>query len=164
MTDKCKLKDCVNKLVHVEGRRKKEFCSPECRTKFHNMKKVTGVGRGRPKGSKNKIKYPQGVTVVTEETKEIVGALSSVGFCQPYNNPTNTLTNAARGRDENGVNEDEMKDIKSLESVTFPDGSKVKDYQTVTIKSIPPNDPKEGSMAFMYKYGVSTYEELKNKK
>lgn len=109
MTDKCKLPTCENKLVHTEGRRPKEFCSPKCRTLFHNLKKVKGVGRGRPKGSKNKIKYPKGVTVVTEEIKEIVGAVSSAGFCQPYNNPTNPLTNAPRERDESGVNEDEIK-------------------------------------------------------
>jgi hypothetical protein len=51
---KCKNTTCDKEVVSIEGRRPKEFCSVECRTKFHNGKKAKGTGRGRPKGSKNK--------------------------------------------------------------------------------------------------------------
>lgn len=52
---KCKNPSCTKEVVSIEGRRPKEFCSVECRTKFHNSKnKKEGAKQGRPKGSKNK--------------------------------------------------------------------------------------------------------------
>jgi hypothetical protein len=90
---KCKNKNCQNDLVHIEGRRPKEFCSPKCRTDFHNSKKVKGVGRGRPKGAKNKFK-PSAIDLVEAENRD------------------NPLTNAARGRDKGGVNKGEVKKEK----------------------------------------------------
>lgn len=62
---KCKNTTCDKEVVSIEGRRPKEFCSVECRTKFHNGKKAKGTGRGRPKGSKNKVKE-----VLTEDAKK----------------------------------------------------------------------------------------------
>lgn len=53
--DNCKNANCGKKLTHTEGRRPKEFCSPKCRVEFHNGKKLKGTGRGRKKGSKNKV-------------------------------------------------------------------------------------------------------------
>lgn len=53
---KCKNQSCTKEVVSIEGRRPKEFCSVECRTKFHNSKnKKEGSKRGRPAGSKNKV-------------------------------------------------------------------------------------------------------------
>lgn len=91
MSNKCKNTTCDKEVVSIEGRRPKEFCSVECRTKFHNSKKATGTGRGRPKGSKNKH-----------------NAIDQV----EADNRNNPLTNAARGRDEGGVNKDEIKSQK----------------------------------------------------
>lgn len=65
----CKLESCQNEVKSIEGRRPKEFCSVECRTKFHNSKKLKGTGRGRPKGAKNKLKsvsFENGKLVVTD--------------------------------------------------------------------------------------------------
>lgn len=53
--DNCKNADCGKKLIHTEGRRPKEFCSPECRIKFNNLKNKKGGSKGRPKGAKNKF-------------------------------------------------------------------------------------------------------------
>lgn len=39
----------------------------------------------------------------------------------------------------------------------------IKHIKEKKVLEIPKNDPKEGSMAFVLKYGVSTYEELNNK-
>lgn len=57
MSQKCKNPSCTKEVVSIEGRRPKEFCSVECRTKFHNSKnKKEGGKRGRPAGSKNKVR------------------------------------------------------------------------------------------------------------
>lgn len=54
---KCKTPSCTKEVGSIEGRRPKEFCSVECRTKFHNSKnKKEGSKRGRPAGAKNKSK------------------------------------------------------------------------------------------------------------
>ena len=97
MSNKCKNTTCDKEVVSIEGRRPKKFCSVECRTKFHNSKKATGTGRGRPKGSKNKH-----------------NAIDQV----EADNRNNPLTNAARGRDESGVNEDEVRNIVGFEATT----------------------------------------------
>ena len=88
----CKNEKCGKELSHTEGRRPKKFCSEKCRIEFHNLGKIKGVGRGRPKGSKNKLK-PNAIDRIEAENR---------------NNP---LTNAARGRDEGGVNKDEIKKV-----------------------------------------------------
>lgn len=83
-------------------------------------------------------------------------------------------------QDSSGVNEDKLRDNKpkkhSNKKVAELRGKRNKeqkkkieedmtsDKPTPFIEIIkPPNDPKEGSLAFVMKYGVSTYEELKNK-
>lgn len=91
--DNCKNTDCGKKLIHTEGRRPKEFCSPECRIKFNNLKNKKGGSRGRPRGSKNKVNLEKLKQELAEERES-------------RNNP---LINAARGRDKSGVNEDEVK-------------------------------------------------------
>ena len=68
----CKNPSCEKETVSVIGRRPKEFCSVECRTKFHNLKnKKEGAVRGRPAGSKNKPKTeptpPQQTSRVNED-------------------------------------------------------------------------------------------------
>lgn len=60
--NKCKNESCSNEVKSIHGRKPKLFCSSECRIEFYNSKKVKGVGRGRPKGSKNKSK-----TIVVKE-------------------------------------------------------------------------------------------------
>jgi hypothetical protein len=53
--------------------------------------------------------------------------------------------------------------LKSTQSVV---NYLLKNYQSLTIPKLTQiankNEPKEGSMAFVLKYGCSTYEELKN--
>ena len=85
----CINQKCGKELSHTEGRRPKKFCSEKCRIEFHNSAKIKGVGRGRPKGAKNKLK-PNANDIIEAENR---------------NNP---LTNAARGRDDGGVNKDEI--------------------------------------------------------
>lgn len=86
---KCKNPSCQNEVVSIEGRRPKEFCSPECRTKYHNSKNSKGVGRGRPKGSKNKSKEE---TPPVEKNSVNVGRLDiheePIPLMQQYNEDT----------------------------------------------------------------------------
>lgn len=76
---KCKNPSCTNEVVSIEGRRPKEFCSVECRTKFHNAKNFKGTGRGRPKGAKNKVKLPEGYVPFTDIGVNGGGKLKFVG-------------------------------------------------------------------------------------
>ena len=72
---KCKNPSCTNEVVSIEGRRPKEFCSVECRTKFHNAKNFKGTGRGRTKGAKNKPKMQY---VLPQPIPEVVIGQDSV--------------------------------------------------------------------------------------
>ena len=71
---------------------------------------------------------------------------------EDYDNQTNPLINAAMGRGESGVNED--KKYHKIDGMI--DTNRVKEIIHSVVKSNQPaqNDPKEGSMAFMMKYGV----------
>lgn len=136
MTDKCKLPDCNNKLVHTEGRRPKEFCSPKCRTLFHNLKKVKGVGRGRPKGSKNKDKLevkvidPQPIpkVIITDNSMTVTNDMTLDEIREKFGNeaaekarlvmqqeigmyisPTQPDKYGNPKQDSSGVNEDEVR-------------------------------------------------------
>lgn len=122
---KCKNPSCTNEVVSIEGRRPKEFCSVECRTKFHNAKNFKGTGRGRPKGAKNKLK-PNANDIIEAENR---------------NNP---LTNAARGRDEGGVNKDEI-----AYDNPKPDFSNIK---TVRIENVLPFDFGDDKFLNVEKY------------
>lgn len=79
MENKCKNPSCTKEVVSIEGRRPKEFCSVECRTKFHNAKNFKGTGRGRPKGAKNKVKLPEGYVPFTDIGINGGGKLKFVG-------------------------------------------------------------------------------------
>ena len=52
MSDKCKNPTCSNELVHVEGRRKKEYCSTACKNKVNNP-----ISYAKRKAGKPEIKY-----------------------------------------------------------------------------------------------------------
>jgi endogenous inhibitor of DNA gyrase (YacG/DUF329 family) len=100
-----KCKECNQSLELVAGRRQKEFCSRKCRNAFHN-RKLKGKRfkrvpieeweemQAKLKGQVNKI-----AKEILGENVEVLGI--DIGG---RNNP---LINAARGRDESGVNEDE---------------------------------------------------------
>lgn len=80
---KCLNVDCNNEVVSQEGKRQKKTCSDSCRQKvWQNNKKDS--------------KY---VRVLRIEWEKIVQGISE---------RENKLINAARGRDESGINEDEI--------------------------------------------------------
>lgn len=92
MSEKCLY--CNEPIAQKEGKKERKFCSPSHCTMYHlkekNKDKPKGE-RGRPKGSKNKFK-PSVIDILEAEARK------------------DPLTNAARGRDENGVNNDELEE------------------------------------------------------
>lgn len=129
MSDKCKNPSCDKELIHTEGRRKKEFCSKECRNKVN-----TALFQERHKADKK----PKMKCIPIEEFKKLSNVVEVKGagdlegltfFIQKHeafegkpldwskvemwipthtDDRTNKFTNAARGRDESGVNKDEI--------------------------------------------------------
>ena len=80
---KCLNVDCNNEVVSQEGKRQKKTCSDSCRQKvWQNNKKDS--------------KY---VRVLRIEWEKLVQGIPE---------RENKLINAARGRDESGINEDEI--------------------------------------------------------
>lgn len=128
--DKCL--ECGSELTQTVGKRKKMYCGDTCRVKYFLKKK----NEGRVYKKRGRKPKPETTVGVLKQAIENMGKVPVSVPSKEYDNRTNPLINAARGRDASGINEDEIK---------------------------PKNDPKEGSAAFMMKYGVSTYEELKNK-
>ena|ERR1035437_679951 len=116
--------NCKKELISESGKREKKFCDDKCRASYWQ---------------KNKKKEPKYVQFKTfQELQDKFNALNK--------GRDNKFENAARGRDENGVNNDEQKSVDTTEK------PKHKLYNE--------KDPKEGSNGFYLKYGVFTYDEL----
>ncbi len=107
MSEKCLY--CSTPIEQKEGKRERKFCSPSHCTMYNlNLKKKDKPKgkQGRPKGSPNKNK-------------------PNVNDKVEADNRNNPLTNAARGRDESGVNEDEVKPPKKIVLSKDSAGAKV---------------------------------------
>lgn len=92
---KCLRKDCQVELVNIEGRRPKVFCSSRCRS-LHWVKEKTLESKTK--------------RIPIEEWENLTAELNELRKLK--DNRNNPLINAARGRDESGINTDEVK--KSL--------------------------------------------------
>jgi hypothetical protein len=84
---------CGNELPKPKGRRPKVYCSDKCRATHWQKNKPKKTGKYIP----------------IEEYKATIAKLEQQ-IQEAKDNRNNPLINAARGRDESGVNEDEMKE------------------------------------------------------
>lgn len=90
MTDTCTYPPCGKELKHIEGRRKKKYCDAKCKLKHWQLLNPV----------KKELKTKR---IPIKKWEEIQKKLLE------KNDRDNPFTNAARGRDASGVNEDEVK-------------------------------------------------------
>lgn len=95
MTDTCTYPPCGKELKHIEGRRKKKYCDAKCKLKHWQLLNP----------AKKELKTKR---IPIKKWEEIQRKLLE------KNDRDNPFTNAARGRDASGVNEDERKGILEL--------------------------------------------------
>ncbi len=122
--------ECGKVVDQVEGRRPRLFCKDtNCKANYHKKKNPPEKGIVVVNNESWKIVALNGKHQITAKTPEAV-ALLKQHFSLVYNpdGRDNTFQNAARGRDQSGINEDELKsEIKfaKLTKKSF-DGAKIK--------------------------------------
>ncbi len=118
---------CQKEVEKEKGKREKLYCNSTCRSAHFQ----------KSKGQKKYIQIKSHEKIVARLQKELELALAE---------RSNPLINAARGRDENGTNKDEIRPPVGKHPL-WKEG-----------------DPKEGSGGFYMKYGFSTYDEIEKSK
>lgn len=96
-------KQCNKPIESNTGRRPREYCNAKCRMDYFNKNKTTKVWKSTHEAV---LKEKEEVVKENAALKDLVAELQK-------NNPIfdrqNKFTNTARGRDESGVNNDEVK-------------------------------------------------------
>lgn len=95
----CNNPSCGKELIHTEGRRPKKYCSVGCRNAHY----------------KEVYKKTEKVVLVPDENGKWMtadGKKVSIVW-DDKDDRDNPLINAARGRDESGINEDEIRHEKA---------------------------------------------------
>jgi|ERR1700743_490699 len=102
--------NCKNPVEQTKGKRSRLYCSDKCRVNFYRINASEGIpkrGRGRPK------KIDKGV--IQAEIKAVKAQVinrSDSNFMGGLPERDNALIDAARGRDSNEINMDEVRFAK----------------------------------------------------
>lgn len=99
-------KYCGEQIETYTGRRPKQFCDKSCRVAYFNKNKPKNISMVR------KSTYDD-VLVENNALKARIKELEK----GVYDDRTNPLINAARGRDESGINEDELRIPETLQEL-----------------------------------------------
>lgn len=125
MTDHCAYPKCGKELIHIAGRRKKKYCDQKCNSAHWQATHYVPSTKEKKFKSIPIEQYQKSVVFVEDEKGEwIVGDKKgtfrwadaenkteikyAVATDASYDGRNNKFENAARGRDENGTNNDEL--------------------------------------------------------
>jgi len=153
----CANPKCGKELIHVEGRRKKKYCSTACKTVHWQ--------------ALNPVRKPQKVKIIPmEEWKEIKEQLNKVSLIPLMDiEEVKKMVDAYGNRSKDDIERElGQSDFKPQEpSKTEKQASVSKKEKEAPVapensvhKLWKEGDPKENSAAFFMKYGVENYTEL----